>query len=88
MKTLEMRDEVTNWLKDLDDGFLAAVHAMVGTYVQRRTDAVKSEVFGYDADGNPLYATEMKEVYAAELEGVKRGEYLTIEDFEKESAKW
>jgi hypothetical protein len=30
----------------------------------------------------------MKKVYAAEVEAVKRGEYLTIEDFEKESATW
>jgi hypothetical protein len=85
MSTVEMRSEVAGWLENLDEDFLAAVHAMVSTYVTRQEG---SPVFGYDADGTPLYAEEMKKAYAAEVEGVKRGEYLTIEDFEEESTTW
>ena len=85
MSTVEMRSEVAGWLDDLDDNFLAAVHAMVGTYVTKQKE---DPIIGYDADGTPLHAEEMKKIYAAEVEGVKRGEYLTIEDFEKESATW
>ena len=84
MSTLEMRNDVFAWLENVDDSFLAVVHAMVGTHVRQQEDTI----IGYDADGQPLYAEEMKKIYAAELEGVKRGEYLTIEDFEKESATW
>ena len=85
MSTTDMRSEVVTWLNDLDDSFLAAVHAMVGTYVSKRKE---DPIIGYDADGTPLHAEEMKKIYAAEVEGVKRGEYMTIEDFEKESATW
>jgi len=85
MNTVDMRSEVATWLNELDDNFLAAVHAMVGTYVTKQQAA---PIFGYDPDGTPLQAEEMKKVYAAEVEGVKRGEYMTIEDFEKESATW
>jgi hypothetical protein len=46
-----MRSEVANWLENLDDDFLAVVHAMVGTYVTKRQE---NAVFGYDADGTPL----------------------------------
>ena len=80
-----MRTEVATWLEELDDNFLTAVHAMVGTYVSKQQ---KGPIFGYDADGKPLYVEEMKRIYAAEVAGVKREEYLTIEDFEKESATW
>lgn len=79
-----MRNDVATWLDELDDNFLAAVHAMVGTYVSKQ----QSSILGYDADGNVLQAEDMKKVYAAEVEGVKQGKYLTIEDFEKESAQW
>ena len=85
MSTVDMRSEVATWLNELDDNFLAAVHAMVGTYVTKQKE---DSIIGYDADGTPLQAEEMKKAYAAEVEGVKRGEYMTIEDFEKESAKW
>lgn len=31
-----MSTEVAGWLANLDDGFVAAVHAMVGTYVHKQ----------------------------------------------------
>lgn len=33
-----MRTEVATWLENLDDNFLAAVHAMVGTYVKQQEE--------------------------------------------------
>lgn len=85
MSTVDMRKEVATWLEELDDNFLAAVHAMVGTYVKKQE---KDPVFGYDADDQPILASEAKAKYQAELQKVEEGDFMTIEDFEKESATW
>ncbi len=85
MTTADMRSDVSHWLDELDDHFLVALHAMVGTYVSQQK---KDTIFGYDADGTVLHAEDMKSVYAAEVAGVKRGEYLSIDDFEKQSETW
>lgn len=45
-------------------------------------------IIGYDMQGNPKLASVMKEKYKADLEAVRRGEFITFEDFEKESETW
>lgn len=87
MSAVEIRTEIDAWLDTIekqDQSLLKAFHAMLGTYIKEQED----QILGYDADGKPLYVSKAKALFKAEIEGVKRGEYMTIEDFEKESEKW
>jgi hypothetical protein len=93
MSTTDMRSEVATWLNDLDDNFLAAVHAMVGTYVAKQNaevEAVKDDpIIGYTVTGEPKYASKMKAIYDAEVRAAEEeGTFITLEELEIESAKW
>ncbi|MEL7221497.1 MAG: hypothetical protein AAGJ93_09275 [Bacteroidota bacterium] len=85
MSAVEIRAEIQSYLEQVkDESFLKVVHSMLATYAKELEDPI----LGYDADGKPLYVSEAKKAFRAELEGVKRGEYMTIEEFEKESETW
>ena len=87
MSTIEMREEVATWLNNLDDNFLAAVHAMVGTYVAKQEKADK--IIGYTLDGQPKYASKMKAIYDEEVRAAEEeGAFITLEELEEESATW
>jgi hypothetical protein len=87
MSAVEIKAEITSYLEKVrDETFLKVVHSMLDTYLKEQEK--EDPILGYDADGKPLYAREAKEIFRAELEGVKHGEYMTIEEFEKESKKW
>lgn len=84
MSATEMRSEVNTWLNDLDDSFLAAVHAMVGTYVAKRkaqVEAAEEEIIGYRVGTNePLLASEADDVFEAIVRDVKQGNYVEVDD--------
>ena len=84
MSTVEMRNEVAGWLENLDDNFLAAVHAMVGTYLTKQRDAEteeRDEIIGYQVGTNePVLASEADEVFEGIVEDVKRGNYVEVDD--------
>jgi hypothetical protein len=93
MSTTDMRSEVATWLNDLDDNFLAAVHAMVGTYASKQNAEVEEAdddpIVSYDVvTGTPRTASELTAILDKEVEAVRRGEFTTFEDFQKESAQW
>lgn len=84
MSTVELKTDVHRLVDQLDDHFLKVVHVMLDTYLQ----AQKDPVIGYDVDGKPLLASVAKKKFKEQLEGVERGEYLTVEELEKESETW
>lgn len=45
-------------------------------------------VIGYDVAGNPLLASVAKKLFQTEVARVRQGEYITIEDLEKEAQTW
>jgi hypothetical protein len=49
MSTVDMRTEVTTWLESIDDDFMAVVHAMVGTYVEKQSER-KHELFDFSTE--------------------------------------
>jgi hypothetical protein len=86
MSTVDMRSEVATWLTELDDNFLAAVHAMVGTYVTKQQ---ADPIIGYTLTGEPKHASTMKAIYDAEVRAAEEeGAFITLEELEKESAQW
>jgi len=93
MSTTDMRSEVATWLNELDDNFLAAVHAMVGTYRAKQeteVEAVEDEVIGYRVGTNePLMASEADDVFEAIVDDVKKGNYVEVDDLiAQRSARW
>lgn len=85
MSAVEIRAEIQSYLEKVqDERFLKVVHSMLDTYVREHEDPI----IGYDVDGVPLYASVAKKLFKEQLEGVERGEYITIEDLEKEMETW
>jgi len=83
MSTAEKREAIHKFIDQLeDDRFLHALHAMVKAYAEY------DPIIGYDIEGNPKRASVMKAKYMAALEAVEKGEYITIEELEKESEEW
>ena len=58
---------------------------MLGTYKKRQKE---DPIVSYDVDGTPRTASELTAILDAEVEMVKKGEYVTIEEFQKQSSKW
>lgn len=84
MSTVEMRSEVAGWLEELDETFLAAVHAMVGTYVKKKADAI----IGYEIDGSPLTVSEFVKQADEQVERAKAGEGISVDELRKRSEEW
>lgn len=85
MNTIEMRSEVDSFLDKIDENFLKVVHAMLETYVKQQEDPI----IGYDIEGNPKRASVMKKTYDEQVKNaIEKGEFITIEDLEKEMETW
>jgi len=79
-----VQDEVTDFIEFLYQKYVSDEEEE--EELERTPDG--DVIIGYDVDGNPKLASVMKEKYRADLEAVKRGEYITLEELEKESAEW
>jgi len=78
MSSIEMKSQIQEYLEQVDDSLVQAVHAMLGTYIAKQNDIV-----GYDIEGQPKYAAEMKQEYRKGLEAVARGEGKSLEEMKR-----
>jgi len=79
MSNAEIKTEIIQYLdKVKDESFLKVVHSMLNTYLQQQEDPI----IGYDTEGNAVRASEARRQFEEDLEGVKQGQYTTLEDFE------
>lgn len=85
MTDVQIRSEVHQMVDRLDETLLSAIHSMLLTYEQKKED---NPIVGYDLNGLPLRANQLKEELLHELEGVEKGHFITIEDLEKKSEQW
>lgn len=85
MTQVQIRSEVHQMVDRLDETLLAAIHSMLQTYEQKKED---DPIVGYDLNGLPLRASLLKEELLQELEGVEKGNFITIEELEKKSEQW
>lgn len=87
MSTIDMRDDILKWVDQVDESFLSAVHAMMGTYVTKQEKV--DPIIGYTLDGQPKYASKMKAIYDEEVRAAEEdGAFITLEELEEESATW
>ncbi len=86
MSAVDLKAEINRYLDQIDDQtFLRVVHSMLDTYVHQQEE---DPVVGYDVDGTPKRASEMKEQLRQEVEKANRGEYTSIDDLHDKSEQW
>lgn len=83
MNTIEKRDYIHSHLHKLDEEL---VHEM---YIKIRARLDKDDpIIGYDATQNPIRRSQLVKDINESEEQIKKGEYLTIDELEKESETW
>ncbi|MBU0763965.1 MAG: hypothetical protein KJ607_03920 [Bacteroidetes bacterium] len=81
MSTVELRNELQNYLNRADERFLKMVFAMAREYE-------KSEIVGYKVDGTPITKQALKRRVKDASKRVKSGDFITQEEIEKEVENW
>lgn len=84
MSTVEVRKAVHSYIDQIDDNFLKVVHAMLETHIDNQTN----EVVGYEPNGDPITLAVLKERVKQSEEDYKNGNYVTLEQLEKEMEEW
>ena len=83
-----MRTEVADWLENLDDNFVAVVHAMVGTYVKQQGEK-QYDLFDFSAEAyeaslhRPMTREELVARAEASNADIKAGRVYSREEAEK-----
>jgi hypothetical protein len=81
MGALELRDSVLQSITVADERLLKVVKAAIDNYHEE-------EIVAFTVEGKPLTRAAYKaELLDAKAE-IKRGEYISQEDLEKESERW
>jgi hypothetical protein len=86
MTIAEQRTHVPQLLEQVDDEFFTTVYTMLETYVRGRQQP--DPIIGYETDGTPVTARTFLRQADEAMAAVDRGEYITLEDLEKESEAW
>ena len=81
MGALELRVSVLESLNTADERLLKVVKAVIESYQE-------NDVVAYTIARNPLTRITYKEELQEAIAEIKRGEYTTQEDLEKESNDW
>ena len=82
MSTSELRKSVHNYIENADERFLRMVSSMASEYSNH-----ENKVIAFRADKSLTKKQLYNELKEAEQE-IENGDYVTIEDFEKESSQW
>lgn len=83
MSTTEMKEVVLKQLEEADEKLLRMVHAMIEAY-QTEDDPVIS----YDVHGNPRRASELQAILNKEVEGARKGNFITVDELDEKSKEW
>ena len=84
MSTVELRSRIDDFLNQVDENFLKVVHAMLETQIENQA----SQVVGYEPNGDPITLAQLKERVKQSEEDYKNGNYVTLEQLEKEMEQW
>jgi tRNA G18 (ribose-2'-O)-methylase SpoU len=81
MGALELRNSILEYINTADERLLKVVKAVIESYQE-------NDIVAYTVEGNPLNKIAYKEELQQAEADIKRGEYITQEDLEKESDNW
>lgn len=88
MSAVEIKAEIKRYLEQVEDErFLKVVHSMLDTYLKESSEE-EDPIIGYEVDGTPITTSTFLEQAEESMAEVKRGEYTTLEELEKESEEW
>ena len=76
MSTLELRNQIHQYVDQADDVFLKMVYAMSKAY--------KNNIAGYSVEGSPITTEDLKKRVLAASKRVKSGDFITQESIENE----
>ena len=83
MRAIEKREYIHRHLHQIDEQFINEIYQKMQAMIEEN-----NPIIGYDASGIPIkrsqFITDLKEAE----EQIERGEYITLEDLEKESEAW
>ncbi len=83
MNLVEKRDYIHSHLHQVDEEIVNAVYSKIHSRIKN-----ENSIVGYEPSGKPIYKNEfIARIKESEAE-IERGEYLTIEELEKESEQW
>jgi len=83
MKTIEKRDYIHSHLHQIDENHVDEMYQKIRSLIVE-----KDPIVGYDASNKPIKKSQfVAEIKEAEAQ-IEKGEYITIEELEKESEKW
>lgn len=83
IKTLEKRDYIHSHLHKIDENFINEIYQKMYSTIEEN-----DLIVGYDASGKPIKKSQfIADIKEAEAQ-IERGEYITIEELEKESKTW
>ena len=77
MSTVELRNRIDDFLNQVDENFLE-------TQVENQA----SQIVGYEPNGDPITLAQLKERVKQSEEDYKNGNYVTLEQLEKEMEQW
>ncbi|OYX85846.1 MAG: hypothetical protein B7Y83_03430 [Flavobacteriales bacterium 32-34-25] len=81
MGALELRDNLLQYINQADERLLKVVKAVMESYWEE-------EIVAHTIDEKPLTKKAYKEELNEALAEIKKGEYTSQEDIEKESESW
>ncbi len=88
MSTSQIRNALHLKIEQIDESFLRVMYAMTETYLKEKADAeLEQEVKSVppNASWKPLTEVELMERLAASASEYEKGNYLTMDELEKES---
>ena len=84
MSTAELRNRIDDFLNQVDENFLKVVHAMLETQVENQA----SQIVGYEPNGDPITLAQLKEKVKQGEKDYEDGNYVTLEQLDKEMEQW
>ena len=83
MNIIEKRDYIHNHLHLADNDFIEDIYKKIHSSIKSR-----KVIIGYDANGNQISSAQfLKELRDSENQ-IKKGEFLSLEELEKEAEDW
>lgn len=83
MKTVEKRDYIHSHLHQIDENLVNEMYLKIRSLIDE-----KDPVVGFDTSNKPIKKSQfIAEIKEAETQ-IEKGEYITIEELEKESETW
>jgi len=83
----EVKTKVHAYVDLLDDHFLKVVYSMLNTHLQEKSS--DDAIIGYDIEGQPKFATDMKMIYNKEVKNtVEENMYVTTNEIREKAKGW